>query len=416
MRLSSAHFSWFPLLLSAWRNIVRQLNRSRAALAAIAFGVVAMMLAAGFIDWNLRFGRDNTIQSQLGHLQLMKPGFLTHGRADPFAYLLPPLSAEDSQALQALPGFRVAAPRLLLSGLASAGETTLSFIGEGVDAQAEQQLSAALRFSAGHDLQPGQDKTVIVGEGLARNLGVQPGDTLVLMATTGRGGVNAVEARVVGLFQSISQAYDDNALRLPITLARQLLRTEGEHLRLILLQHTEDTAGAAQQLRQALPAARYEVVPWTQLADFYNKTSALFKKQVGVIRVIIALIIVLAITNTLSMAVMERMSEIGTQRALGMRARSILALFVLEGAMLGLLGAALGVLLGTLLALLISAIGVPMPASPGMAWGYEAGVLVSLESVVTAAGIAFATTLLASLYPAWRAAQLPIVDALRARQ
>lgn len=405
-----------PLILSAWRNIVRQLNRSRAALAAIAFGMVAMMLAAGFIDWNLRFGRDNTIQSQLGHLQLMKPGFLEHGRADPYAYLLPRLSAQDTQALHALPGFRVEAPRLLITGLASSGETTLSFIGEGVDAQAEQQLSAALRFTAGHDLQPGAEKTVIVGAGLARNLGLQPGDALVLMATTERGGVNAVEARVVGLFQSISQAYDDHALRIPITLARQLMRTEGEHLRLILLEHTEDTGPAERQLRHALPAGRYEVVPWTQLADFYNKTSALFKKQVGVIRVIIALIIVLAITNTLSMAVMERMSEIGTQRALGLRARSILLMFVLEGAMLGLLGAVLGAGMGVLLALLISAIGIPMPASPGMAWGYEAGVLISLQGILVAAGIAFTTTLLASLYPAWRAARVPIVDALRARQ
>ncbi|MDY0071711.1 MAG: ABC transporter permease [Thauera sp.] len=403
-------------LSTAWRNIVRQLTRSRAALAAIAFGVVAMMLAAGFIDWNLRFGRDNTIQSQLGHLQVMKPGFLDHGRADPYAYLLPPPSAADEAALAALPGFRVAAPRLLINGLASSGETTLSFIGEGVDAAAEQQLSAALRFSAGRNLLPGEPQTAIVGEGLARNLGLVPGAQLVLIANTENGGISAVEAEVVGLFQSISQAYDDSALRIPIELARQLMRSEGEHLRLVLLEDTADTARAHQQLNQALDSSRYQVVPWQELADFYNKTSALFKKQVGVIRTIIALIIVLAISNTMSMAVMERMSEIGTMMALGTRQRGILTMFVLEGVILGVLGAALGVVLGTGLALLLSAIGIPMPASPGMAWGYEAGVLISIDNIVVAAGIALLTTLLASLYPAWRASREPIVDALRTRQ
>lgn len=119
-------------LLSAFRNVTRQIHRSRAALTAIAFGVVAMILATGFIDWNLRFGRDNTIESQLGHLQLMKPGFLENGRADPYAYLLPPAGEAERAAVQALPGYQRSAPRLLVAGLASSGEITLSFIGEGV--------------------------------------------------------------------------------------------------------------------------------------------------------------------------------------------------------------------------------------------------------------------------------------------
>ena len=90
-----------------------------------------MILAAGFIDWNLRFGRDNTIRSQLGHLQIVKPGFLELGRADPYSYLLP--QSEALESVEQLDGVRLAAPRLLISGLASSGEQTLSFIGEGVD-------------------------------------------------------------------------------------------------------------------------------------------------------------------------------------------------------------------------------------------------------------------------------------------
>lgn len=405
-----------PTLQTAWRNIVRQINRSRAALAAIAFGVVAMMLASGFIDWNLRFGRDNTIQSQLGHLQVMKPGFLDNGRADPYAYLLPAPEEQERAALESLPGFRAVAPRLLINGLASSGETTLSFIGEGVDATAEQQLSSALRFTIGRNLAPGEAQTAIVGEGLANNLGLEPGAKLVLIANTENGGIGAVEAEVVGLFQSISQAYDDTALRIPIELARQLMRTDGEHLRLVLLDRTEDTDSARAALARSLSGEKYQIVPWYELADFYNKTSALFKKQVGVIYVIIAVIIVLAISNTMTMAVMERLGEIGTMMALGTRQRGILVMFLLEGGILGALGAALGVALGALLATVLSAVGIPMPASPGMAWGYDAGVLVSLDNALDAAGIALATTLAASIYPAWRASRLEIVDALRTRQ
>lgn len=403
-------------LLSAFRNVTRQIHRSRAALTAIAFGVVAMILATGFIDWNLRFGRDNTIESQLGHLQLMKPGFLENGRADPYAYLLPPAGEAERAAVQALPGYQRSAPRLLVAGLASSGEITLSFIGEGVDPQAETARESGLRFPEGHNLQPGDPKSAIVGRGLAQNLGLELGAPLVLIANTESGGISAVEARVVGIFESISQAYDDAALRIPIALARELMRTEGEHLRLVYLDGVASVPGALEQLRQTLPTDRVQVVPWTELADFYNKTSALFAKQVGVIYVIIAVIIVLSISNTMTMSVMERVGEIGTMMALGTRRSGIRTLFLLEGLILGVVGVLIGLAVGALLAVVLSAVGIPMPPGPGMSWGYEAGILLSPKSLLTAAGIALATTLAASLYPAWKASRLEIVDALRTRQ
>lgn len=403
-------------LRTAWRNITRQIHRSRAALTAIAFGVVAMVLAAGFIDWNLRFGRDNTIESQLGHLQLMKPGFLENGRADPYAYLLPPQGEAEHAALQAVKGYRFTAPRLLLAGLASSGEVTLSFIGEGVDPQAEAGMQSGLRFPQGRNLAPGEPNTAVVGRGLAQNLGLEIGASLVLIANTESGGISAVEAQVVGIFESISQAYDDAALRVPIGLARELMRTEGEHLRLVYLDDVGSVPAALDQLSRSLPATEVQVVPWTELADFYNKTAALFAKQVGVIYVIIAVIIVLSISNTMTMMVMERVGEIGTLMALGIRRSGIRTQFLLEGLILGLVGICIGLVVGVLLAALVSAVGIPMPPGPGMSWGYDAGILLSARSLLTAAGIALVTTLAASLYPSWRASRLEIVDALRARQ
>lgn len=404
------------LVQTGAKNVLRQVSRTSAALTAVVFGVISMILAAGFIDWNLEFGRDHSIESQLGHLQVMKPGFLELGRSDPHGYLLPGHASTDLDDLEALPGYRVDAPRLLISGLASSGDITLSFIGEGVDPEAESILSAALRFPQGRNLAPGEADTVIVGSGLAENLQLGIDDTLVLIANTERGGISAVEARVVGIFESIVKAYDDVALRIPLPLARTLMRTEGEHLRLVLLDHVDSTEAAVQQLRGQLPATRYQVVPWQDMADFYNKTVELFSKQVGVIYLIIAVIIVLAITNTMTMAVMERVGEIGTMMAMGNRRRDILGMFLAEGCILGVLGALIGMGLGALLAILISAIGIPMPPGPTMAWGYEAGIRLAPENLVKATGIALVTTVLASIYPAWKASRLNIVDALRTRQ
>lgn len=403
------------ILQTAVLNVIRQVNRSSAALTAVALGVIAMILAAGFIDWNMRFGRESTIHSQLGHLQVMKPGFLELGRSDPYAYLLPRHEAE-LQRIKEGPGVVGVAQRLLISGLVSSGETTLSFIGEGIDPAVEVELSKALRFAEGRSLQAGAPHEVIIGKGLADNLGVKLGSNLVLVANTKGGRVNAVEARAVGIFQSVTKAYDDIALRIPITLARQLMRVEGEHLRIVLLDETERTDQAAAWMRGILPESDYQVVPWSQLADFYNKTSALFAKQVGVIYLIIAVIIVLAISNTMTMSVIQRIGEVGTMMAIGNRRRDILLMFIAEGFVLGAVGTAIGLLVGLALAGLISLVGIPMPPGPGMTWGYQAGILVTPGSLGAAALTAMLTTGLASLYPAWKASRMEIVDSLRAMQ
>ncbi len=402
-------------LRTAAFNVIRQANRSKAALTAVALGVTAMMLAAGFIDWNLRFGRENTIHSQLGHIQVMKPRFLELGRSDPLAFVLPNREQDVRKILEG-PGVVAVAPRLLIAGLASSGETTLSFIGEGVDPGAEAQLSSALRFPEGRNLQAGESNSIIVGRGLADNLGLRLGGTLVLVANTKGGRINAVEAKTVGIFESITKAYDDIALRIPISLARQLMRVDGEHLRIVLLDDTARTPETLAWMKVNLGESQFDLVPWTQLADFYNKTASLFAKQVGVIYMIIAVIIVLAISNTMTMSVIQRIGEIGTMMAIGARRRDILLLFIAEGVVLGIVGTIIGVFVGSLLAMLISQIGIPMPPGPGMTWGYNAGILLTPGTVVSACLTAMATTALASLYPAWKASRMEIVESLRALQ
>jgi putative ABC transport system permease protein len=396
----------------AFRNIVRNSRRSATAVLAIGFGIMSLLLASGFIEWNLQYGRESTIHSQLGHIRLFKPGYLENGQSDPFAYLFPLDQGQLEQVSSALP-VRAVAPRLSFSGLISHDEATISFIGEGVDPELEGDLSRSITIVSGQAMQPGDAKGILLGQGLAANLGVSAGDTIVLMVNTAGGRINAVEGTVRGLFATITKAYDDSALRVPIGLARQLLRVEGAHSYAVLLDGTENTDVVLSQLRDRFRGQTIEFVPWYEMADFYNKTAELFQKQVGVVRLIIAVIIMLSIANSLMMSVMERTGEIGTMMAVGTHRTDILSLFLSEGVLLGFFGGLLGLLVGWLAALGISAIGVPMPAPPGMAFGYTAEILVTWSMAVQGFLLAIVTTLLASIYPAWKASRKIIVDALR---
>jgi putative ABC transport system permease protein len=402
-------FHQFKLAL---RNVVRHRRRSALALGAVIFGTVAMLLAAGFIEWIFVNFREYSIHSQLGHLQITQQGYRDNAAAAPFGYLLP----NNSPALRDIardPRVQLIAPRLSFSGLASAGETTLSFVGEGVDPDKDNALSEAMTISAGNPLAVDDPTGAILGEGLAANLGVKPGDTVVLLATTRSGATNAVEIHVRGTFFTVTKAYDDAALRIPLALAQRLMRVDGTHAWVVLLRDTRDTAPVLETLRGKLGGGHFEISPWWDLADFYNKTVVLFSKQLGVMRLIVALIIVLSISNTMIMNVLERTWEIGTSMAIGVRRRSILMQFIVEGLLLGVLGGIAGLAIGMLLAVAISAIGIPMPPPPGMRHGFTGGILLTWTIAVGALALAVVTTLAASIYPASKAARLPIVDALR---
>ena len=403
-------------LLIAVRNLARNRRRALTALTTVAVGVIALVLADGFIQWVFWGMREGTIQSQLGHIQIMRPGYLNAGAANPYAYILPENSPQRS-AIESMPGVKLVAPKLAVTGLISHGETTVAFVAEGVDPkkQKEAELSQAVRIVEGHNLTDAAAKEVVLGRGLARNLDVRPGDTVALLATASGGGINAAEMKVAGVFISPNQAYDDSALYLPIGLAQSLLRVNGAHVWLVLLNDTDRTDDFLAQFRTRFPASadKLEFVPWYQQADFYNKTVALFTQQMNVLRLIIGFIIVLSISNMLVMNVLERTGEIGTLLAIGFKRKKILQLFAIEGLLLGLIGASLGLIIGYGLAELISAIGIPMPPPPGMEEGYTGRIRITPNVMVTAFLIAFITTALAGLYPAWKASRLPIINALR---
>lgn len=396
----------------ALRNLVRNRRRVAFALTIIVGGIVAFLLAGGFIQWILVSMREATIHSQLGHIQVVRPKYFETGIADPFAYLLPKSSPAEAQIRQ---NGKVVAmtPRLSFNGLLSIGDATVSFVGDGVDPAGEKELSKEIRIVDGKGLDNSVPLGIVLGYGLASNIGAKVGDRMVVMTGTAQGGINASDVVVSGLFRSTIKAYDDVALRVPIALARKLSRVDGATSWVVLLKDTGTTEAALKELQAGIDPGQFQFVPWYELADFYNKTVTLFSRQVLMVKLLIGLIIVLSITNTLSMSVIERTSEIGTAMALGVKRRGILRLFILEGLVLALIGGVLGTMLGWLLSLAVSAVGIPMPPPPGMDQGFDAEILVSPGLATDALALAVLATLAASIFPAWKASRMNIVDALR---
>lgn len=396
----------------ALRNLFRHRGRSALTLGVIVAGVIAIVVSGGFIEDVFIQLRESTIHSQLGHLQIYKAGYSRFGTQSPSKYLI-----EDPGAVMAvaakLPAVDATMARLAFTGMINNGRADLAILGEGVEPDKEAKLGTSIVITQGRQLTVRDGFGMLIGEGVAHATKLAPGDRATLLVSTVEGALNTLDFEIVGTFRSMSRDYDARAVRIPLRAAQELLAVPAVNAIVVSLKSTESTDATLHQLQQQLDSSRYEVKPWYELADFYEKTVALYRRQFGVLQVIILIAVALSVANSVNMSIFERIGEFGTLMALGDRSGNVFRLILAENVLLGLLGGIAGALLGVGLAYLLSAIGIPMPPPPNSNSGYIATIRVDPLTVASAIVIGFIATVIAALLPARRVSRIPIVDALR---
>jgi putative ABC transport system permease protein len=400
----------------AARNVFRNRRRTLITLAAMGFGAAAIIVFGGFVNAIFWGVRESTIRSQVGHIQLYRKGFSQKGNLAPFDYLIEDYSGLRAELMK-IEHVKTVTARLGLSGLVSTGDTTTSFVGAGVQPEGEADLSSLAVIVEGQDLSSGEPRGITLGLGLARAFGVKLGDDLTLLTTTKAGSINALAVKVRGVWESGEKAYDDRFLKVSLPEVQRVLDLENGEVQsvVLLLDQTENTAAVRDRIDRLIRerGLDLEIKTWEDLALRYHQVRELFGRIFAVLTLIVSIMVVFGITNTMTMAIFERTREIGTVMALGTRRRGVVSMFVLEGVTLGLLGGLLGVVLGIVFAKLISALGIQLPPPPGSTRGFAVQIFVVPTVLIQAFRLSIITAALASLYPAWRAARLDVVEALR---
>lgn len=415
----------------ALRNIFRHKTRTIITLSGITFGCAALIFVGGFFEHIFWAMRESYIKSHTGHIQVFKNGFFEKGSAEPFSYLID-RPQETAALINSIEGVKFVAQRLEFAGLLSTGETTVSFIGQGIEPKYEQtasaeevyfdlkkfshsELTGSVIIEQGEPLKEEDAYKVVLGKGLASGINAKPADGLILVVNTVGGSINALDVIVKGTFFTASKPFDDHFLRLPLRTAQKLLHTESIQSLVVMLNKTEDTTRVKNELLRLFKERKLdlELKTWDELSDFYTKTVQLFNRQFLILKIIIAIIVILSIFNTMNMAVLERTSEIGTIMALGAKKRGVLKLFLLEGMAIGIIGGIIGVISGTTITYLISIIGIPMPPPPGGTFKWLSQPMIVPSVLVFSFILSVITSLISALYPAYRASQLEIAEALR---
>lgn len=398
-------------LTLAWRNVARNRRRSLLTGGILAFGFASFTLSAGFMLQSFQGLRDNTIRSGLGHLQVADARAFTQSEEMPLQFGLSDADAVIARIAQD-PAVRVILPRLEFMGLITAQARSVPFVGVGVDPLAEKtgtDIPSTIRTGVWLD---SGERALVLGTGLARTLNVTVGDGVTLLATTPDGTLNAVDAVVAGLADIHFKELNDRYLAAPLTLAQELLDSPGTVSKISVMLHaTGKETEVAQRLSAAL-GGKLAVRTWEELAQFYNQVKMLYIGIFGFMGIVLMVVVFLAAVNTTLMTVTERTREIGTLRALGARPRVVLTNFVLEGAVLGLAASVGGALLSLLISSVLNASAIEMPPPPGATRGIPIHVQFFALAYAGAAAAMTVAAVVASYFPARRAAKMSIVEAL----
>jgi putative ABC transport system permease protein len=396
----------------AMRNLLRHRARTAATLAAIALGVASLILAGGFVkDIFIQLG-EATIHSQTGHIQLARQGFWAMRTRSPETHMIAqPDEIKTFLAKQS--GVEQVVARINFSGMLNNGKRDLGVMGDGIEPDGEAKIGSFMRYIEGRPLTNQDLDGVVVGQGVARTLNLKIGDRVTLVISLAQGAVNTFDFQLVGIFQSFSKEFDARAVRIPLAATRELLDTQAAHLLVMSLARTEETDRIIATVRAQVAKNGLEAQTWREISDFYEKTVQLYDAQFSVLRLIIFLMVLLSVANSINMTLFERTREFGTLLALGDEPRRVFVLIMTESALLGLFGALFGVVIGCIFAWGISVIGIEMPPPPNSNLGYTAQIRLDPISVITAGAIGFFAAFIASIFPAHRAANLEVVDALR---
>ncbi|MDY3116101.1 MAG: lipoprotein-releasing ABC transporter permease subunit [Sutterella sp.] len=387
---------------------------SAMSVTSIALGVAALIIVLSVMNGFQKEVRDRML-SVVPHMELRAIGG-TQPDWDKLASAL----TQNAQIV-------ASAPFVQGQGLLTAGRSVRGAMVKGIDPAAEPKVSEIATHLMGIPnlavLEPGEFR-VVLGKDLAYLLGVRIGDKVAMMVPEGNVTPAGVVPRmrqftVVGLMNSGHYEYDSSMALIHIRDAQALYRTNGPQGLRLKLAHMDDAPEVAEQLNQQLPEGLI-ASDWSQQNRTWFAAVQVEKRMMGIILFLIVLVGAFGLVSSLVMTVKEKQADIAILRTLGATQGAIMRIFVLQGTIVGLIGVTVGVVSGLVIAENVGSIvsfiewvfGVKflpkevyfissMPSDPRM------------SDVIPIALFSFILSVIATLYPSWRAARTEPAEALR---
>ncbi len=386
---------------------------SGVSMLGIALGVAALIIVLSVMNGFQKEVRDRML-SVVSHIEIYSPeGAL-------------PDPAQTIREARANPEVVGAAPFISMQALLARGEDMKGALVRGIDPALEPQvtdMAGGAQQAVLARLVPGGFGIVLGGE-LARNMGVRTGDQVTLIAPGGQVTPAGVVPRlkqmtVVGTFESGHYEYDSALVFLHIEDAQRMFRLEGPSGVRLKLRDLQEARLVGRQLAQQLSGDML-VRDWTQQNRTWFAAVQVEKRMMFIILTLIVAVAAFNLVSTLVMSVTDKRADIAILRTLGASPGSIMGIFVVQGAMVGVIGTVAGLLLGLGVALNIDVIVPALEQALGAHFLPQDIYVISRmpsdprsADIVPVALISLVLSFVATIYPSWRASQVNPAEALR---
>jgi lipoprotein-releasing system permease protein len=387
---------------------------SGVSMLGIALGVAALIIVLSVMNGFQKEVTDRML-SVISHVEV----FDADGSALPDWQATVAKAKRNPQVLDA-------APFIASQALLARGDTLRGALVRGIlpDEEARiTELAAKLRDTALANLQPGAWR-IVLGAELARQLGVRRGDSVTLVAPSGQITPAGVLPRlkqftVIGTFEAGHYEYDSSLAWIHLEDAQKIYRLEGPSGVQLKLADLHSARRVAQELAVTLGPS-VVVRDWTRTNRNWFDAVQIEKRLMAIILTLIVAVAAFNLVSTLVMTVTDKRADIAILRTLGASPRSVMGIFVVQGAAAGVIGTAAGVLFGLLVAFNIDVIVPFIERTLGVAFLPGSVYLISRmpsdprwADVFPIAGVSLALAFLATLYPSWRASRVNPAEALR---
>jgi len=419
------------LLKLAFRNIFRFKRRTFITLFAISVGLALLIITICLMNGIDKHSISNIINCQTSHIKIFKEGYFE--KRDEFPM---DMTIKDPDGIRSLlkdlPGIEGSEGRILFGAGLIKGMDELPCLGVAIDPLVDPGIfNIKESLVQGAWLEP-DDAKMLVGKELAEDIGLSVGDLVTIRMITATGkedfSWNAVDLEIKGIFDSGNPTVDGNRIIIPLKQAMDGLSLESEVTEIVVRLDSDDdkkVLAAQTRIKEILKSQNedFEVVTWKDLAGMFLTVSKMKTQRSSIIILIMLLIASMGIINTMLMAVMERTREIGMLAAMGMKKWEIMTLFIFEGGFIGAIGSLLGCILGGLGSWYLEVEGWSIFTSFGETFQKVSQAVypvkdvyyadLTLDVLVMTFLFGVAISVIASFYPARKAAKLNPVEALR---
>jgi ABC-type lipoprotein release transport system permease subunit len=405
----------------AWRNLWRRKRRTLITGISIGFGVMLAVTFTGTGD----YGYTNMINTGaimgLGHVTIEPHGYNQTPSLDKRLRK----AERIRERVLAMPGVSDAIVRITGQAMFASASKTIGGMFMGIDpAQESPEHNLLIRSLVQGVGFSGKDgRGVVVGSKMAEKLNLRIGKKLVYTTTDVYGEIVSEIARVTGIFKTGVNEVDGGMVLLPINSVRTTLHYDAEDATLLAVIITDQRY--AERMRDNISLTerdpQIEVLSWQQTQPDLAGIITMDRSGNYISQFLIGLLIAAGILNTLLMSVLERTREFGVMMAVGMSPRTLFMLVVVESFWLAIIGLVIGIVITAPWYAYLYYVGLDFSGAIGEDYS-AGGILVDpllrirlyKESIIAILTGVFSLTLLAGLYPAWRAGRIPPVESLKA--